>query len=303
MGKEDQMILVVPRTKLFNNEKDIFEGFHPRSDPPDYEKRILEYYDFMKRGPAEKDPNFKQIIAYCLVVNPNLAQLFAYQRSSKNYSEKRLQGRISWGIGGHIEKSDIGNNPIHSSMLRELREEVHLDGKIIPEISGYVNYDKDEVSKVHFGVLYLVMTDSKVVLPGDPEIIWGNFINLERVKNFMQSKDYEVENWSQIAYVPITKFFGLPWDKFVSSKEQFNVVGVVLDDLSDFTEFVEGNKERLNFNRVSVKEAGMSFEPRLQETFKVSLDEIVLGLYIETTVYQKDFETKVCRFGRYEKRN
>ena len=45
--------------------------------------------------------------------------------------------------------------------MRELEEEITLDGKVLGmEPVGYINSQKDEVSTVHIGVLYLITTDA-----------------------------------------------------------------------------------------------------------------------------------------------
>ena len=60
-----------------------FDGFRVH-DEVDYETRILQNYKFMRRGDAEHDSSKKQPIAYALVVNPSLKEVFAYQRSKQD---------------------------------------------------------------------------------------------------------------------------------------------------------------------------------------------------------------------------
>ncbi|MAG19961.1 hypothetical protein CL618_00840 [archaeon] len=200
MSKDDQSILVVPTELLFLDGS--FQGF--QTPTTDYEARILDNSRYIRRGSAEEDPTFKQPIAYCTVVNPGLKQVFAYQRSKldPDYPEKRLQGKWSWGVGGHIEQSDgESENPIQDSMLRELEEEI--DGLKNPQISvlGYINYDQDEVSQVHFGILYLVQTDSQIILPKDPEMAHGKFRRLNELEEICETE--QVEAWSEIALQPL----------------------------------------------------------------------------------------------------
>jgi predicted NUDIX family phosphoesterase len=201
MSKDDQNIMVIERKKLFNGEIDAFQGFSPASRV-DFESRILDNYTFMRRGDVETDPSLKQPIAYSIITNPSEQKVFAYQRSSsdKNYKEKRLQGKYSWGIGGHIQKSDCDEaNPIWDSMMRETREEVTLDGFLNPKVLGYINDDLDSVGKVHFGVLYTAETNSKAVSPKDPEIDNGALMTIGQLDEICSSKDCSVENWSKIA--------------------------------------------------------------------------------------------------------
>ena len=206
MGRDDSLIMVVKTSDLFKDKS--FQGFLSHNII-DYESIILKNYGFITRKFAENDPNYKQPIAYSSIVNPDTKQIFVFQRSKKDkaYGEKRLQGKFSWGIGGHIEKSDFkDSNPIRGSMLRELHEEVYIDGTRMSLILGYVNDDKDDVGKVHFGILYLVETNAKEVKPKDPEIDNGRFRTISELEDMCASKDFDIENWSRISLGPLKEF-------------------------------------------------------------------------------------------------
>lgn len=205
MPKEDQQIIVVQRDVLFANN--YFEGFRPYSEV-DYESRILENLKVMRRGDAEEDPSHKQPIGYVVIANPFEKKVFAYQRSTddKKYGEKRLQGKWSWGFGGHIEPLDIEDgNPIRDSLMREVTcEELRGLGNITePDVLGYINDDSNSIGQVHFGILYLLSTTFRDIEALDHEIA-----RLE-LKTIMELEDickkYDVETWSQIAMNPLKK--------------------------------------------------------------------------------------------------
>ena len=59
---------------------------------------------FKPRQEAELDTNFKQIIPYVILRYEN--SVFRYTRG-KHFSEKRLEGKYSIGIGGHISQRDV----------------------------------------------------------------------------------------------------------------------------------------------------------------------------------------------------
>ncbi|MEM4369155.1 MAG: DNA mismatch repair protein MutT, partial [Candidatus Woesearchaeota archaeon] len=102
MKKDDKLIMVVEREQLFGKNGEMwFEGFKPHYET-DYISIILQKHKYFPRSTAETDPSYKQPIAYLLVVNPVQRSVFVYKRASKDsaYSEKRLQGKWSWGIGG-----------------------------------------------------------------------------------------------------------------------------------------------------------------------------------------------------------
>jgi len=187
---------------------DQFEGFRDSSET-NFESRILQSYKFMRRGPLETDSTFKQPIGYALIVNPELKKIFAYKRSAEDekYTEKRLQGKWSWGIGGHIEKTEEGKeNPIYASLRRELQEEVEMDGTITCiNAIGYINLEHD-VHAVHFGILYVVETDAKSVKPRDTEVEIGEFKSINELEKICQSNEFSVEGWSETALEPLKKY-------------------------------------------------------------------------------------------------
>lgn len=208
MRKEDKLIMVVRKEDLFQN--DFFEGFKPYEEI-DYESRILQNYGFMTRKFAEKDPNYKQPIRYCMIVNPSLKKIFSYQRSKKeeHYSEKRLQGKWSWGVGGHIEKLDtLTRNPIQESMLREISEEVEMNGSINPKILGYIYHDFG-VNAVHFGILYLIETNSAIIKPRDKEIDNGGLRTVDELELICSNSQYDIEDWSKTSLQPLRNYLAI----------------------------------------------------------------------------------------------
>lgn len=206
MNKNDKLIMVVKKEILFGD--DYFKGFRAQNEL-DYELRILKNFRYIKRNLVEDDPTYKQPIGYSMIINPTLRQIFAYQRSTQDtrYPEKRLQGKWSWGVGGHIEKLDVKTgNPIRVSVLRELEEEIGMDGSINLKVLGYINNDTDEVGKVHFGVLYIVETDSRIVRPKDPEIDNGKLRTIEELEEICSSPEFTVEEWSRISFNPLREY-------------------------------------------------------------------------------------------------
>jgi len=201
--------MVVKRDTLF--AKEYFEGFKPAFGT-DFENIIRGNFSYLERGIAEEDSNYKQPISYCMIVNPVLQKTFLYQRSLKDhkYFEKRLQGRWSWGLGGHIEKVDAseGRNPLHASLLRELDEEVQLEIKGEPQLLGFINYDNDKVGEVHFGILYLLETDSNKVIIKDPEIGQGKLATLQEIETVSLSPEHIVEDWSKISLPSLRSYLG-----------------------------------------------------------------------------------------------
>jgi predicted NUDIX family phosphoesterase len=207
VSKDDMSIMVVPRTNLLF--KGDFEGFVSHTDC-DYESLILEHHLHMRRGNAEEDSTHKQPIPYCLIVNPGTQQVYAYKRSEKKEEahEDRLHGKWSFGVGGHVEEIDSqGENPIYVSMLRELDEEVEFVESSYKNVRvlGYVNSEKDPVSQVHFGILYVVETDAEEIKPLDLESQHGELMSFAQLKEILDSPECIVEEWSKIAFEAVEK--------------------------------------------------------------------------------------------------
>jgi len=201
-------VMVVPRTALFPEGS--FQGFLPAGGI-DYERRVLGAAGFRERARAEISEDCKQPIGYALLVRPRVKTVFAYRRSSRDrdYPERRLQGKWSWGLGGHIEESDSPEaNPIRASMLREIFEEVGLKAVREPLILGYINDDSDPVGRVHFGLLYLAEAGETGTLSLSPELAEGGFYPLEELERIAADPDAEVEPWSRLSLPLLHKFRG-----------------------------------------------------------------------------------------------
>ena len=200
MNKEkyNELIMAVKREDLFEDES--FQGFKKTEDV-NFQDIILENYEYVKRGEAEKDESLKQPIGYSVLIDED-GRIFAYQRALKDdqYTEKRLQGKWSWGVGGHVDKvDDESKNPIKKSVIRELDEEVSLDGEMKSvEVLGYINDDSDSVGRVHFGVLYMIKVEGSVE-SGDGEITNEGFRTVDELREIIEDDSFTVEEWSKIA--------------------------------------------------------------------------------------------------------
>lgn len=205
MSKSDIMIVTVPNAALFP------EGAHPEGFIPheesDLRSVILENFDYTRRGDAEVDFTMKQPISYAVIRNEE-GKIFAYQRGSKRteFHETRLAGKWACGIGGHIEAEDEETGDILAdSLRRELEEEITLHGNILSiEPIGYINSEKDEVSKVHIGVLYVITTDSKTA-EWSEEVVNEGFYTAEELEEMMNNPETVWEEWTRIALNTITK--------------------------------------------------------------------------------------------------
>ena len=198
MNKFDTLIVTVPNSALFP------DGIHPEGFIPHEERDmrsiILSNFGYTRRGDAETDFTMKQPISYAIIRNTE-GKIFAYQRGDKRTEahETRLAGKWACGIGGHIEKEDEAGDILADSLIRELEEEITLHGKILSvNPIGYINSEKDEVSKVHIGVLYVIDTDSKTA-EGSEEVVNEWFYTPEVLHEMMKNPDTIWEEWTKIA--------------------------------------------------------------------------------------------------------
>lgn len=205
--KMQRQIMVIKNDILFSN--------NPRrewllSANEDYEKLILENFEYMVRWEAEVNFDYKQPIPYGVLVTSD-KQVFVYKRwwSSSNAWESRLHSKISLWVWGHIEVEDkVGKNLLKETLIREVEEEVWIKDEDIQDLKvlGYINYDSDEVSKVHFWVCYAILTNKTETALTDGELEKWEFLSIEEISQMMENPDYDVEPWSKIIFDDIKKF-------------------------------------------------------------------------------------------------
>ena len=200
--KMQREIMVVKNDKLFQNTERK-TGFYYDFEA-DFEKQILENYEYMVRWKAEENFDYKQPIPYAVVMDEN-GYVFVYKRwgSDSNAGESRLHSKISIWVGGHIEKEEENSqNPIYDTLLREVEEELDVKKDNIKEIEvlWYINNDEDDVNKVHIWVAYLVHLYNSNFDLLDGEIENGEFVSIDELEKMINSGDYDVEAWSKILF-------------------------------------------------------------------------------------------------------
>lgn len=183
----DELVLVVRREVLFPHEA--WHGIKPADYRP-YEQLIREHQEFLPRVRMETDPRYKQIIPYLIYCHGD--NYFVMQRRTQA-SEQRLQGKLSLGIGGHINPTDLAGATILDWARREFSEEVHFNGTFQVEFLGILNDDSNEVGKVHVGFVFLLQGDSSDITPRE-EFKSGELMSLSACKE----QYHRMESWSQM---------------------------------------------------------------------------------------------------------
>jgi predicted NUDIX family phosphoesterase len=158
-----RVILVVERKHLFPGLSP--QGFLPPGDI-DLDSLTNQLF-FAEREYMEVNSHYKQIIPYLMLQRGegDDARVLCYQRRTK-HTEKRLGGLWSVGFGGHIEPLDrddsqvATNGMVMATALREMEEETGLNpGAGSLSLIGFINSDSEDVSSVHFGVVFKVGLD------------------------------------------------------------------------------------------------------------------------------------------------
>ncbi len=161
--------------------------------------KILNCHYYWDRQEAENCDSMKQIIPYAIIRCGE--KIFVLKRLRKQ-TEKRLHGKLSIGIGGHINPdSEEHVNPIEHGLYKELAEEVHVGAIKKVELLGVINDLSTPVSNYHIGLLYEIWTDDNVYVL-EKEKMEGDWMTIHEART---NEEY-MESWSQIALEYIKKF-------------------------------------------------------------------------------------------------
>lgn len=159
----------------------------------DIVKLVETDHMYIDRTYAENAGEYKQIIPYAVLLNGS--QIFLTQRL-KAQTEKRLHGRCSIGLGGHINPSEeIAKHCILEGMRRELYEEVGLEDIVIGECAGVINDMSTEVSNYHIGLVYFLRVPEAIRVK-EVNKMTGEWIMLEKLSTYYNM----LESWSQIVW-------------------------------------------------------------------------------------------------------
>ena len=131
--------------------------------------RIREQGFFVERRAAEENSSWKQVIPYVVVKRADSILLL---ERKKIEGEVRLHGKLSIGVGGHINPEDaqasvgesgaLTHSPIDNGSRREIAEELHVSGRTQLARVGVLNDDSNPVGAVHVGLVQLMLVEGDV---------------------------------------------------------------------------------------------------------------------------------------------
>jgi len=191
LSSRSEEVLCVRRDDIFPDGA--WHGF-VSDDLDRYRSVIRKQHFFKPRSEVEDDPSFQQIIPYVVFRHRDRYYLTHRLRAS---SERRLRKQYSLGIGGHINKSDLGGgDPIKDGLKREWEEEVSYEGTFEAKLLGLLNDDSSPVSKVHLGIVFLVDGDTPNIAIRETDKLAGELLTLEEMRIYYLG----MESWSQMVY-------------------------------------------------------------------------------------------------------
>ncbi|MFT8390376.1 MAG: hypothetical protein ABF683_03755 [Sporolactobacillus sp.] len=203
MGKMDEQIIVVSRPALFGEKEGLaFQGIVEQADKVEQlEQNLAAYWTVMRRGDAEDNPAFKQPIPYAIIQRG--ADYFAYRRLGGG-AESRLHGKLSLGVGGHmnaLEEATDFRQMMAANLQRELSEEIVIDVPTTEQTIrtlGFINDDEGAVGRVHLGILALLQLPPHAhVTVREKDKLEGQWLQLEDLRQTAIRE--RLESWSAFA--------------------------------------------------------------------------------------------------------
>ena len=191
----DEEIVGIPRDLALPSGA--WTGIRAFSSSEEGEREITRLDGLAQARPRrelESDPSWKQPIPYAVAlyrpegIPAGDVQLFWMDRLAGG-SDKRLHGRASFGVGGHISPSDGG---IRAALAREWAEEVATP--TLPHFTplGLLNDDGDDVGRVHLGVVFIATLTSPLIHIRETHKLAGSLVP---VSEALRRRD-ELEGWS-----------------------------------------------------------------------------------------------------------
>ena len=148
------------------------------------------------RADAEEDITFQQIIPYVLVKTTD-GKFFVTRRIN---GEQRLQGKLSLGVGGHINPCDDTRDGcekmIKNGLERELAEEVKIPKVRKIRIYEYGTVrDLQSTTPDHIGIVFIQEVDSpKNIKVRETENLEGLWMTIDELKKNLSS----LESWAKL---------------------------------------------------------------------------------------------------------
>ena len=170
-----------------------FHGIRPVDEATIEELRraVAAHGRYLDRPVAEDDPSFKQLIPYVVVRDGG--SVFLMERTDAG-GDRRLHGKASIGVGGHLNPVDQGEDALMDGLRREWDEELVAGWPPEFRLVGLLNDDGNSVGAVHLGVVFTVEAEGRAVEVREREKLTGAFVAPDAVRAAWD----RLETWSQL---------------------------------------------------------------------------------------------------------
>jgi|GEM_PF-1788688 predicted NUDIX family phosphoesterase len=167
---------------------------------------------------VENDPSVQQLIVYGYVQLAD-GKFMLYQRGHERYDESRLAGRVSLGVGGHMEPTDLS---LFDAFYREIDEEtvLSINGQVLDfkkpddttdialmrqyvtiEPKGLIKDERDPVGELHLGIACKIIPQVGVDLAirtVSGESLSSLYVDINQYDTLVQSGEIVPEGWTNI---------------------------------------------------------------------------------------------------------
>lgn len=201
-----EFVFVVPRAELF---RDCYpQGlvrFGATFPQAEFEDVLGRAGFFVEREHAERNPDWKQVIPYSVVVREG--EVLLLERLARG-GERRLHGKLSIGVGGHVNPEDMPEDsivgpraagarpsPIPGCTRREIDEELDIRGPWRARPVGILNDDSNPVGAVHVGLVQVIVAQGAVEVR-ERDALDGRFVTPDALRARLDS-GANLETWSE----------------------------------------------------------------------------------------------------------
>jgi predicted NUDIX family phosphoesterase len=192
-----EFVYVVERERLFDLA--FPQGFAPaasdRKAAADRIARIRRHGFFVERRRAEQNSSWKQVIPYVVVRKGD--SILLLERTGKQ-GEARLHGKLSIGVGGHVNPVDTQGDALFDGLKRELEEELTVTGPIELRAAGFLNDDSTDVGAVHYGLVAVADARRAEVAIRETELMSGRFVATGELRDLCRRERARFESWSSL---------------------------------------------------------------------------------------------------------
>jgi predicted NUDIX family phosphoesterase len=194
-----EFVYVVPRAQLFPEcYPQGLVTFGAGISRSEFEARLAHHGFYVERARAEREPAWKQIIPYAVVVRTRAEREVLLMKRLRKGGEGRLFDKLSIGVGGHLNPCDqpqAGGLPLDPGTRREIEEELEIDGPCAITSVGILNDDANPVGAVHLGLVQVVTLDGDARIR-ERDVLEGTFTSPVELRRLLHA-GANFETWSK----------------------------------------------------------------------------------------------------------